>query len=57
VSFFVIIKGDDDIRMVFGGTLSGLNAALWDPWFCLPNATTHMRTVEPRTFMAYVDIG
>jgi hypothetical protein len=56
-SFLVVMKGDDDIRMVFNGTLSGPNAALWDPWFCLPNATTHMRIVVPGTFMAYADIG
>jgi hypothetical protein len=56
-SFFAVTKGDNDIWMVFNGTLSGLNAALWDPWFCLPNATTHMRIVEPGTFMADVAIG
>jgi hypothetical protein len=56
-SFFAVMKGDDDIRMVFNGTLSGLNSALWAPWFCLPTATTHMRIFEPRTFMADVGIG
>jgi hypothetical protein len=43
--------------MVFNGILSGLNSALWSPWFFLPNATTHMRIFEPITFMADVDIG
>jgi hypothetical protein len=56
-SFFAVMKGDDDIRMVFNGTLSGLNSALWTPWFCLQNTTTHMRIVETGTFMADVDIG
>jgi hypothetical protein len=51
------MKGDDNIRMVFNGTLSGLNAALWALWFCLQNTTTHMRIVQPVTFMADVDIG
>jgi hypothetical protein len=50
------MKGDYDIRMVFNGNLSGPNTALWAPWFCLPNATTHMRIVEPGTFMVDVDI-
>jgi hypothetical protein len=45
-SFFAVMKGDDDIRLVFNGTISGLNAALCAPWFCLPSATTHMRIVE-----------
>jgi hypothetical protein len=56
-SFFDVMKGEYDIRMVFNGPLSGLNVALWALWFCLPNATTHMRIVEPGTFMADVDIG
>jgi hypothetical protein len=56
-SFFDVMKGDGDIRMVFNGTLSGPNSALWAPWFCLPNTTTHMRIFEPGTFMADVDIG
>jgi hypothetical protein len=56
-SFFTIMKGDDDIWMVFNGTLSGLNSALWAPWFCLPNATTRMMIIEPGTFIADVDIG
>jgi hypothetical protein len=51
------MKGDDDIWMVFNVTLSGINAALWAPWFCFPNATTHMRAVEPGIFMADVEIG
>jgi hypothetical protein len=51
------MKGDDDICRVFNGTLSGLKATLWALWFCLPNATSHMRIVEPGTFMADVDIG
>jgi hypothetical protein len=56
-SFFAVMRGDDDIRMMFNGTLSGLNAALWAPWFCLPNSTTHKRIVEPGTFMEDVEIG
>jgi hypothetical protein len=55
-NFFDVMKGDYDIRMVFNGTLSVLNAALCAPLFCLPNATTHVRIFEPRTFMEDVDI-
>jgi hypothetical protein len=32
-SFFAVPKGADDIRMVYDGTASGLNEALWAPWF------------------------
>jgi hypothetical protein len=56
-SLFAMIKGHDDFRMVFKCTLSSLNAALWAQWFCMYNVTSHIRVVEPGTFMADVDIG
>jgi hypothetical protein len=31
--FFSVLKGGVDIRMVYDGSKSGLNAALWAPWF------------------------
>jgi hypothetical protein len=34
--FFAVAKGLSDIRMVYDGTRSGLNAVLWAPWFPLP---------------------
>jgi hypothetical protein len=36
IFFFDIPKGLDDIRVVYDGTRSGLNAALRAPWFPLP---------------------
>lgn len=33
--FFPVKKGDDDIRVVYDGTASGLNDALWAPSFSL----------------------
>jgi hypothetical protein len=32
--FFLVSKGDVDICMVYDGSKSGLNAAIWAPWFC-----------------------
>jgi hypothetical protein len=37
--FFSVTKGDVDIRMVYDGSKSGLNAVLWAPWFALPTVT------------------
>jgi hypothetical protein len=31
ISFFVVPKGLDDIRMVYDGTVSGLNDSIWVP--------------------------
>jgi hypothetical protein len=36
---FDVPKGDD-IRMVYDGSKSGLNKALWAPWFSLPTIDT-----------------
>jgi hypothetical protein len=56
-TFFGVPKGEDDMRVVYDGSLPGLNAALWCPWFMLPNTNSHLRTVEPGTFMSDVDIA
>jgi hypothetical protein len=56
-TFFAVPKGALDIRMVYDGTASGLNDALWAPWFTLPTVESHLRVVEPGTFMADVDLG
>jgi hypothetical protein len=56
-TFFGVPKGEDDMRVVYDGSLPGLNAALWCPWFMLPNTNSHLRTVEPGTFMSDVDIS
>jgi hypothetical protein len=53
-TFFGVPKGEDDMRVVYDGSLPGLNAALWCPWFMLPNTNSHLRTVEPVTFMSDV---
>lgn len=56
-NFFNVPKGEDDIRMVYDGTASGLNASLWAPWFPLPTVESLLRAVEPGTFMCDADVG
>lgn len=56
-SFFTVPKGDDDIRIVYNGTQSGLNESIWAPWFTLPTIERHLRTMMPGTFMGDLDIG
>ena len=47
----------DDIRMVYDATRSGLNDAVWAPWFPMPTVVSHLRAVEKNTFMADCDVG
>ena len=56
-SFFDVPKGEWDIRLVYNGSSSGLNDAVWAPWFCLPTVQSHLRAVSFGTYMADCDIG
>lgn len=56
-AFFAVPKGEDDIRLVYDGSVSGLNMSIWVPRFFLPTLRTHLRAVEEDTYMADVDIG
>jgi hypothetical protein len=56
-AFFAVPKGDDDIRLVYDGSVSGLNLSIWVPRFFLPTLRTHLRAVDKDTYMADVDIG
>jgi hypothetical protein len=56
-SFFSVPKGDDNVRMVYNGSESGLNDAIWVPRFILPTMETHLRGVEEGTCMADNDVG
>ena len=57
ISFFYVPKGADDIRVVFNGTSSMLNAATFAPWFALPTIDSHLRMVEAGTMLADADLG
>ena len=56
-SLFDVPKGDNDVRMVYNATSSGLNDAVWAPWFSLPTVESHLRAVDPGTFMVDCDLG
>jgi hypothetical protein len=57
ISFLSVPKGDTDIRMVYNGTSSGLNAHLWARWFSLPTIYSLDRALEVGTFMEDSYIG
>ena len=57
ISFFVVPKGDSDIRVVFDATKSGLNSHLEAPWFPLPTGESLLRSVRSGTWMADNDVG
>ena len=42
---FHVPKGESDIRMVYDGSKSGLNEALYSPWFHLPTVDSMVRWV------------
>ena len=56
-SFFSVHKGTEDIRMVYDGTRSGLNEAMWAPWFSSPTIEAHLRFVDVNTFLGDINIG
>jgi hypothetical protein len=57
LDFFDVEKGEDDIRVVFNGTSSGLNDVLSAPWFFLPTMSTMTRTVDVNYWMGDNDFG
>lgn len=56
-SFFTVPIGDQDIRVVYNGTKSGLNACLWTPWFRLPTIEQHLRAVDAGTYLSDLDVA
>jgi len=56
-SSFEVMKGLHNIRMVYIDKSSGLNDAVWVPWFSLPTVESHLRVVDEGTYMADNDIG
>jgi hypothetical protein len=57
LSYFSVPKGEGDIRLVFDGTKSGLNACIWVPGFSLPTVNTLLTSLEAGTWMADIDIS
>jgi hypothetical protein len=56
-SYFAVPKGEDDIRIVYGGTGSGLNDALWSPFLWLPNSASAVRLISFYSYLFDADIG
>ncbi|KAL7566075.1 hypothetical protein ACA910_009861 [Epithemia clementina (nom. ined.)] len=46
MNYFAVPKGENDVRMVYDGTKSGLNACLYAPWFYLPDSDGLTRTLN-----------
>jgi hypothetical protein len=42
-NFFGVPKWEEDKQVVYDSSLPGLHAALWCPWFMLPNTNSHLR--------------
>ena len=57
VNYFTVPKGEEDVRVVFDGTSSGLNEALWAPNFFLPSARAAALLITFSTWLADVDFG
>ena len=57
LNFFSVSKGTHDVRMVYDGTKSGLNAVLFAPWFALASVDSMLRSVGPGYWSADNDYG
>ena len=53
---FTVPKADD-IRPVYNEASSGLNEAIWAPWFGLPTVHSQLRGISPGSFMGDADVG
>jgi hypothetical protein len=56
-SYFAVAKGDTDIHLVYNGTSSGLNAALWAPSFWMPTSKSAVRVISFYSYLFDSDIG
>ena len=57
MNYFAVPKGESDIRMVYDGTKSGLNACLYAPWFPLPDADVLICTLDEEFWCVDNDYG
>lgn len=57
VNYFTVPKGEEDVRVVFDGTSSGLNKALWAPKLFLPSARAAALLITFSTWLADLDFG
>ena len=57
ISFFAVLKGLDDIRIVYDATKSFLNEAIWAPNFFLPTVDSVLRNADTQTWYGDIDLG
>lgn len=57
IKYFAVPKGLDDVRIVYDGTASGLNDAIWAPSFWLPTIDSLVRALDADSWMSDRDIG
>ncbi|KAL7558570.1 hypothetical protein ACA910_013096 [Epithemia clementina (nom. ined.)] len=57
IDYFAVRKGPTDIRLVYNGSSSGLNAVLWAPSFWLPSSASAERVLSYSTFCVDLDLG
>lgn len=57
ISFLTVPKGESDVRVVFNGTRSGLNDAIWVPSFHLPTIDSLLPALEPGYWQSDIDVG
>ena len=56
MNYFAVPKAED-WRPVYDGTESGLNDALWTPWFYLPDLAGLHRSLDPNYWQSDNDFG
>lgn len=57
IVYFPVSKGDDDIRVVWSETETGVNDSVFAPHFFLPSSGTLFRRVPNNAYMGDFDIG
>jgi hypothetical protein len=55
--FMVDVPKGDNICMVYDGSKSGLNKALWAPWFSLPTINSMSRWILAGSWLGDNDYG
>jgi hypothetical protein len=57
IDYFEVPKGPDDIRVVYHGSNSGLNAQLCTPRFYMPNGYAATNVMSFETYLTDSDVG
>ncbi|KAL7557316.1 hypothetical protein ACA910_022411 [Epithemia clementina (nom. ined.)] len=57
MNYFLVPKGENDVRIVYDGTKSGLNDCLYAPWFPLPDSLGLSQTLDDTYWCIDNDYG